>query len=310
MNAPRCWWMVLALVVLPQSAQAFVCTRVLDSKGEENGPSLAWTRRDLRFALHAQGTADIAGTAELEVLRNSFAQWGRLVKNGVPQGDAPTETANDCVNQNSCRTTDLTFTEITPLSTRDRVGYDFLNPDNNENLLIFRDGGWPMADQASVIALTTTTYNALTGEILDADIEYNSSGFHFTIGDVGIKSDLMNTTVHEIGHILGLAHNNADPQVTMYYVAGDGEYKKRDLAPDDRNGVVFKYPAGQPNGYCDPTADPDCGCPPPGKLNAVPTLVVKNLGDGPANGCAATQGAVWVLLAVLGVGVWRRGSRR
>ena len=96
---------------------------------------------------------------------------------------------------------------------------------------------------ALIIALTTLTYNSLTGEILDADIEYNSEKFSFTGRLDGDRdTDLMNTTVHELGHFLGLGHT-ADTADTMYPRADTGEIKKRTLTCNDARGLVFKYPA-------------------------------------------------------------------
>ncbi len=89
-------------------------------------------------------------------------------------------------------------------STVDRVGYDFLDPAATQNILIFRDSGWDAAD-ASVIALTTTTYDPVTGEILDADIEFNSTDVQLqqSIGDASSDMDLKNTAVHEIRPLPG-----------------------------------------------------------------------------------------------------------
>jgi hypothetical protein len=179
-----------ALIVASSPVRAFVCSRAVDTDGNDTGPSLTWATRDLSFALHENGTEDVAALDELEVLRNSFQVW---------------ENVQECAAPG--RTSDITFHER-ELTNLDLIGFDFLHPERNANVLIFRDDAWPHAGQGSlIIALTTTTYSAQTGEILDADIEFNSAGFEFTIGDTGVVTDLMNTAVHEIGHILGLGHS-------------------------------------------------------------------------------------------------------
>ena len=159
-----------------------------------------WFSRTIDFTLFAAGTSDIAGADELQVLRDAFATW------------AAVDTGSDVCDVGLG--VDLTFVE-TPLSNVDRVGYDFLHPELSENLLVFRDSGWDSAEN-NVIALTTTTYDAVSGEILDADIEFNSTVFDFTITDTSVGMDLKNTAVHEIGHFLGLAHTSSQfPHATM-----------------------------------------------------------------------------------------------
>lgn len=296
LHVPLLTCATLALANLPSAAHAYKCTRVPDSSGDENGASLAWFQRTLRFSLFAQGTNDIAGDEEFAALRLAFAQWGTLLDaNGVAQNGPPTE----CVSPN--RTTDLTFQETSALSTTDAVGYNFLlSTEQNENLLIFRDDAWPHSDKSALtIALTTTSFNALTGEIFDADIEFNSASFDFSTGDdvgpgcgASCETDLLNTTVHEVGHFLGLGHpsksdaTETDKDATMAAEATAGETEKRDLACDDKNAIVFKYPADSTNGYCETTVSASCGlCAPPDTLTASALIAAGDPNDG-LGGCA------------------------
>jgi hypothetical protein len=192
------------------------------------------------------------------------------------------------------------------MSTKTRVGFDYLDQDNNDNLMIFHDQSWPHAGQSSlIIALTTTTYNPLTGEIFDADIEFNTQNFPYSsASDSSTATDLMNTSVHEIGHLLGLGHTSRT-EASMYPRAETGEIKKRDLDCDDAAGILFKYPAGQSNGYCTP--DESCGyCAPPGVLTKVPTVSVIGSSNG-EGGCTAVSGSLTALLGLLaGLGFRRR----
>ncbi len=289
---------VVVLAFAP-AARAWVCKRTDGDGSLATGPSLSWSKRDLAFTLYSAGTKEISNDLAVPALRASFQVW-----TGV-QGCSTTDTD------------DLQFTE-TPLSTTDRVGYDFEHPDANENLLIFRDDGWPIPGQTDVIALTTVTYVPLTGEILDADIEFNSYQFTFAVDGSSDKMDLMNAAVHEIGHYLGLAHSPVAGS-TMQATGHLGETSKRDLACDDRDAIVFKYPAGQANGYCNPMqtdqcpafcADTACGyCPPPDTLTRSATVSVVGSDDGRGGCSAAGAGPLAGVIALLALARRRRGAR-
>ncbi len=291
---------ILALIAAsclaaPTAARAFSCARV-NTLGGAEGASLAWFSRTIPFTLFAAGTNDIAGDGERDVLRQSFAVWADLTL-GASAAGCDTEPG-----------VDLAFVE-TAVSTTDRIGYDFLNPAASENLLIFRDSGWNSAEN-NVIALTTTTYDPVSGEIIDADIEFNSTVFDFTVDDDEVSMDLENTAVHEIGHFLGLAHtSSAFPRATMAARAVPGEIEKRDLDCDDATAIVFKYPAGETNGYCSPPTSSCGNCAPPNiaDTEAIVQVTAQSASGDLGGGCVAVLPS-WLLLAAVAVVVRRRNS--
>jgi len=291
-RADRLLGLIAVMMAVAEPAAAYVCTRTDAAGGSGAGASLSWFRRDVPYTFYVDGTAAIPGDLAFDALRASFAVWPKA--EGCDDTGAPNGL-----------TTGVTFHETSWMSHVDRVGYDYEHPDANENLLIFRDRGWPLPGQGDIIALTTTTYDPVTGQILDADIEFNTADWPFAVDGDASSMDLMNAAVHEIGHVLGLAHSPVKGS-TMEAQGQLGETKKRTLECDDTNAVVFKYPAGRPNGYCDPVAA--CGyCAPPEAVVRYP-LVTVTATSATGGGCAALPpgAATLVVLALLG---WRRARR-
>ena len=295
---------VLGMLLLASHAHAFICTRAADASGGSNGPSLSWTSRTVPFAFNASGTRQLATADTFSVLRTSFDVWQNVVLD-------PSLTCPSAVG------TDIQFAE-TPLTSMSWVGYNFLAPQSNENILVFRDNVWDNPNTAvDIIALTTTTYSALSGAIIDADIEFNSAKFVFAADNPSdTQMDLMNTAVHEIGHFIGLAHCGTDTcghQEVMEPRSALGEITKRHLKCDDRDGLVFKYPAGLPNAYCrNGVVDATCGfCEAPRSVTSTPSIQTNSQATGRGGpSCAQGSGSNSGLLLLFGPLFLRRLRRR
>ena len=140
--------------------------------------------------------------------------------------------------------------------TSNPTGYDPYG--SNSNTVSFRQRWEDDAlHRPGTIAITVVTFDSLTGEIFDADIELNSrtpvntGGFVFASGRTPEpdECDLQTILTHEFGHFLGLAHSNITRAV-MYPTAGLGEIRS-DLNSDDSAGVCAIYPeSATPAGRC------------------------------------------------------------
>ncbi len=243
----------LALLAAPSTSRAF--TREFASGTD--GPCLFWNARQLAFATNDKGSHDAGGGA-FAAVSASFAAW----------------TATGCSDiqfQDRGRTTSM------------EVGYSAQEPDR-PTLVVWRetlcssvakasDPCWKSGSCANtygcwdhdpgMIALTTTTFNHATGEVVHADIELNGASFVFTAIDSPpcdkeepvsrpsscVAVDVQNTLTHEVGHLLGLDHS-LDTDATMFHTADLGETQKRDIDPDDAAGLCFIYPKSLATSTC------------------------------------------------------------
>ena len=148
-----------------------------------------------------------------------------------------------------------------------QVGYDFDAGAGNENLVRWVRSASEWSYGPGVLALTSLTYDTCSGEIVDADLEFNDAEFTFSAAAEVKKVDIRNTTVHECGHVLGLDHSES-ASATMYARAPLGETKKRTLDQDDVDGYCALYgpsaPARQPCASSGGTQASDCGVAAPG----------------------------------------------
>jgi hypothetical protein len=174
---------------------------------------------------------------------------------------------------------------------------------DGKNVIVFRQDTWCTpststdagADEqtcyaANVMAVTTLFKKTKTGEIVDADMEINAVNYAWanlitdpTLAD-GFTADFQNTLTHELGHVIGLAHNcyisNDGPtpltdnmgnievscgsanvpatvtDATMYPVVSTDDTERRSLSPDDEQAVCDIYPSSQ--GVCGASSGSGC----------------------------------------------------
>lgn len=140
------------------------------------------------------------------------------------------------------------------------VGFFSQDVSGNQNLVVWRDEDWEHA--SDTIALTTLSTDPETGEIRDADVEFNGVFFEFGFLASDRETalvDVSNTLTHEVGHMLGLDHERDIIESTMFPSSVGGEIYKRDLHPDDVQGLCSIYP-GSGASQCTPTFQDDRTC--------------------------------------------------
>jgi len=223
--------LLLALWFSPAPAGAFERSRDPDNESV----CLWWKSRSIVYYINESCSDDMNIEHCLRAVQDAFQVW-----NVVPGADFQ-----------------LVYGGTTP---RRDVGFDEQNWSNNINLVIWYEDSWLGGDR-SAIALTTNTYDSSNGEIVDADIEMNGVYFTFSTPESSYTiTDIQNTLVHEVGHVVGLDHSS-DSNASMFATAQQGETIKRDLSQDDTDGMSFIYPLNASTPLCgDPPAERGCRC--------------------------------------------------
>lgn len=205
----------------------FLGTICTPARETDCGVPLAWKERCVGFSIQRDGSSLLSAGEAGEIVSQAFATWN----------------AADCDGASP-----HFFVKRQPDAVCASLEYNIDRNVNkgNANVVMFRDDEWPYPDFDTGLAFTTLTYNVETGEILDADIEINTSGtVVFTTSDTDVVYDLASTIQHETGHFLGIAHS-PDPASPMFGEPEFGSTRHRELTPDDADAICDAYPPEQP----------------------------------------------------------------
>ncbi len=197
-----------------------------------DGVPIYWPDASVDFYLNAQASVQITLEQTREASETAFSSW--------THADCPLDLA-------TCGGTGggLPSIAVRYAGTTEVHAAEYNRDGTNQNVILYWDTTWPYPDDGATLALTTVTFGAESGRIVDADIEVSSNpaSVPLTVGDPRGKAvyDLPSILQHETGHFLGLAHaQHADATMFAYYQKGS--WDMRSLAPDDECGICNIYP--------------------------------------------------------------------
>jgi hypothetical protein len=155
------------------------------------------------------------------------------------------------------------------------------------NLIIWRSTNLdPDKFEEGTLAVATTFFSVASGQIHDADIEFNGRDFTWGVSGEPDRIDVQSVALHEIGHLLGFGHT-ADPATVMHPTLATGA-QKRVLTQDEIDAVRTNYPGASPPGP-PPAPRPIPAPAPPPAPPPIPGLTPKPMLLEPPSGTAANM---------------------
>ncbi len=223
------------------------------------GIPLAWHRACISIAIDQRGLPDMPLNQLRSIISTSFGVWQAI----------------DCGGFASTGPSVQLDSQLSYCSKA-----EYKSGSGNVNTIAFIDNWSDLGYDPAAFALTTVWHNKNTGDIYDADMQINNQQGPYTVlpraewlHRRGPRPGRPTERGHPRSRALLRDGAPADPEATMYYSAGRGEVKKRDLSMDDTDGYCAIYPPGFLGGTCDFTPrggeqldceHNSCGCSAPG----------------------------------------------
>ncbi len=135
--------------------------------------------------------------------------------------------------------------QIDVAQTSVEVAFD---PHDGANSVVWMKETWDDDLDPLMLGATVRVYRVDSGTLVEADIALNGVSYDWSVGDMGDcqrSFDLQAVLTHELGHALGLNHNEDDPATVMFPSIGACQ-TKRALHDDDIEGVAFLYTLADP----------------------------------------------------------------
>lgn len=209
-------------------------------------PTGADTDAIVRDALARRGVQPLAGGGPTaQFVLPATIRWPRFVGPGKPSPVLQYyNSAGDTVPGGALQSLQAGEAEWTAVrTTKYAVQYAGATT-SGEAFDGFNTVSWPAQwlDSPNALAVTITTFNLFTGDIVDADIIINGQNFQFFVNPVDLtpsRYDIRYVLLHENGHVAGLQHS-PDPTAVMFPFFSAGTVGHR-LAQDDIDAITFLY---------------------------------------------------------------------
>jgi hypothetical protein len=186
--------------------------------------TLRWTRFPVRYFVSDRGVPEVTAMQFRDAVNRAVQSWQAVPASAI---------------------------------TFDFAGFTSADPFRADDMSVLGFQHRPELER--VLGATTFLINAQTGEIIEADIFFNST-FPWSVAPAGQpgRYDVESIALHEVGHLLGLGHSAIGEtelvpggrrviasEAVMFPIAfSPGNIDDRTLKADDRAGASDIYPAG------------------------------------------------------------------